>query len=167
MNRKGNPMRIDPFYDRQPAPRFVEDLSSPVHARAPLGFGERMTAREGEVAACGIYLKNEFSEGADLLAAAYADFAAFTAVTGIGGDRYPVSLVKGEVSGVESFRLSVREDGVTVTAEETEGVRRALIFIEEEMTKRHPEPQPQEPSCLLLSVRKSYLHLCPACLFMD
>ena len=129
-------MRIDPFFDRQPAPGFVEDLSSPVHAHAPLGFGNRKSAREGEVFAGGLYLKNEFADGKDLLEAAYADFSAFLAVTGAGGDRYPIALEKGCVSGKESFRLAVREDGATVTAEETEGVRRALVYIEEEMTKR-------------------------------
>ncbi len=129
-------MRIDPFFDRQPAPGFVEDLSSPVHAHAPLGFGNRKVAREEEVSALGIYLKNEFPEGKALLETAYADFLSFISVTGIGGSRYPIFFVKGEVAGKESFLLSVRENGVTVTAEETEGVRRALVYIEEEMTKR-------------------------------
>lgn len=129
-------MRVDPFFDRQPAPGFVSDLSSPVHARAPLGFKNRKSARKGEAAVSGIYLKNEFPEGKDLLETAYADFSAFLAVTGAGGDRYPISLEKGSVAGKESFRLCVGEDGATVTAEETEGVRRALVYIEEEMTKR-------------------------------
>ena len=129
-------MRIDPFYDRQPAPGFVEDLSSPVHARAPLGFGGRSDVRAGEVSALGVYLANEFPEGKALLETAYADFSAFLRVTGIGGDRYPIRFVKADVAGKESFLLTVREDGVTVAAEETEGVRRALVCIEEEMTKR-------------------------------
>ena len=129
-------MRIDPFFDRQPAPGFVEDLSSPVHAHAPLGFGNRKNARKGEASALGIYLKNEFPDGKTLLETAYADFSAFISVTGIGGSLYPLSFVKAAVSGKESFLLTVREDGVTVTAEETEGVRRALVYIEEEMTKR-------------------------------
>ncbi len=129
-------MRIDPFFDRQPTPGFVADLSSPVHARAPIGFGERKAPRAGEISAKGIYFKNTFPEGHDLLESAYRDFEAFIAVTKIGGDLYPLALVKGEVLGKESFRLCVSERGVTVVAEETEGVRRALVYIEEEMTKR-------------------------------
>ncbi len=129
-------MRIDPYFDRQPEPGFVEDLSSPVHARAPLGFDDRNAAREGEISVLGIYLDGEFPEGKALLETAYADFASFIAVTGIGGRRYPLTLVKGAVAGKESFRLCVSAEGARVVAEETEGVRRALVYIEEEMTKR-------------------------------
>ena len=129
-------MRIDPFFSRQPAPGFVADLSSPVHARAPLGFGSRTEAREGEISAMGIYIKEAFPEGEALLESAYADFSAFLAVTKIGGDRYPISIRKGIVAGKESFRLSVSESEAMITAEETEGVRRALVYLEEEMTKR-------------------------------
>lgn len=129
-------MRIDPFYNRQPSPGFIEDLSSPVHARAPLGFSSEKAPRVGEVSAKGLYIKTAFPEGEVLLESAYKDFDAFIRVTGIGGDLYPLVLQKGAVSGKESFLLSVTENGVTVTAEETEGVRRALVYIEEEMTKR-------------------------------
>ncbi len=129
-------MRIDPFFDCQPKPGFIEDLCSPVHTRAPLGFGMRKNAHAGEICAQGIYIKNHFPEGEALLEAAYLDFSAFLAVTKIGGDRYPIVLEKGSVSGKESFRISVSESETVITAEETEGVRRALVYLEEEMTKR-------------------------------
>ena len=130
-------MRIDPFFDRQPEPGFIKDLCSPVHARAPLGFGTRKSAREGEISANGIYIKEKFPEGEEVLLSAYEDFDAFLAVTAIGGDRFPIVIEKGLVKGVaESFRISVSESGVKITAEETEGVRRALVYLEEEMTKR-------------------------------
>ncbi len=129
-------MRIDPFFDRQPSPGFIADLSSPVHARAPLGFGKRVTPREGEISVKGLYIKQKFPEGETILSSAYEDFAAFLSVTKVGGDRFPIVIEKGHVKGVsESFRIRVSESGVTVTAEETEGVRRALVYLEEEMTK--------------------------------
>ncbi len=130
-------MRIDPFFNCQPEAGFIKDLCSPVHARAPIGFGSRKAPRAGEVSADGIYVKTTFPEGADLLSTAYEDFSAFISVTGIGGDRFPITIVKGAVKSVaESFRIVVSDSGVTVTAEETEGVRRALVYLEEEMTKR-------------------------------
>ncbi|MBP3591922.1 MAG: hypothetical protein J6K14_05505 [Clostridia bacterium] len=129
-------MRIDPFFDRQPSPGFIADLSSPVHARAPLGFGKRVTPREGEISVKGLYIKQKFPEGETILSSAYEDLAAFLSVTKVGGDRFPIVIEKGHVKGVsESFRIRVSESGVTVTAEETEGVRRALVYLEEEMTK--------------------------------
>jgi hypothetical protein len=79
-------MRIDPFFSRQPAPGFVADLSSPVHARAPLGFGSRKKARESEISAMGIYIKEVFPEGRELLESAYAEkFVVLSDMSSISG----------------------------------------------------------------------------------
>ena len=128
-------MRIDRFFKEQPPIEFIEDLKSPVHAEPPLGFG-RAKKEDGEVSVNGIYIKEKFSGGDELLATAYNDFDTFVSVTRIGGDRYPIYIKRGEVSGYESHRITVTEDAVTIVAEDTEGVRRAIVYLEGEMTKR-------------------------------
>ena len=129
-------MRIDPFFDRQPEAGFIAELASPVHAHPPLNFGARMTPGENEIDASGLYLKTVFPEDASVLQTAYDDFRAFLSVTGAQGNRYPLLIQKDTVKGNESFRILVTEKETTITAEDPEGVRRALVYIEEEMTKR-------------------------------
>ena len=129
-------MRIDPFFDQQPESGFVAELSSPVHAHPPLNFGSRTTPCANEINASGLYLKTLFPEGEQILQTAYDDFRAFLSVTGTQGNRYPLSIQKGTVKGSESFHLLVTAEEATIFAEDSEGVRRALVFIEEEMTKR-------------------------------
>ncbi|MBO5906684.1 MAG: hypothetical protein J6Q85_00835 [Clostridia bacterium] len=128
-------MRIDPFFEKQPPIEFIESLKLPVHTAPPpnfkIGKGER-----GEICALGAYIKSEFPDGDGLLETAYADFDTFLGVCKIDGNKYPITLKREAVSGYESYRISVTEEGCTVCAEDTEGIRRALVYIEDEMTKR-------------------------------
>jgi len=128
-------MRIDPFFEKQPPIEFIEDLKAPVHLNAPNNFGFGSIG-EGEISAHGVYLNPEFPDPEGLLETAYNDFNSFISVTGIGGDLFPITLAEGAVAGEESYRIVTDENGCTVYAEETEGIRRALVYIEGEMTKR-------------------------------
>lgn len=128
-------MRIDKFYDKQPPIEFIDNLKSKVHAAPPVEFKKR-DAESSEVSVDGIYVAERFPNGDYLLSTAYDDFSEFTRITKISGKRYPIYINKGDVSGFESYRIAVTSKGATITAEDTEGVRRAIIYLEGEMTKR-------------------------------
>ena len=129
-------MRIDEFFDRQPKPGFIAELSAPVHAQPPLNFGIRKTPCTDEVNVSGLYLETLFPAGKEVLQTAYEDFCAFLSVTEIKGSRYPLAIQKATVKGKESFRILVQKEKTILVAEEPEGVRRGLVYLEEEMTKR-------------------------------
>ena len=127
--------RLDPFYEDQPPIEFIEDLKKPVHEAAPFGFDKCGKPAEGQVSCKGIYVKERYPESEGLLETAYRDFERFISLCEIGGDSYPVCFKKGEVLGFESYRIDPKEDGCVVTAGDTEGIRRAIIYLEGELTK--------------------------------
>ena len=132
---KVNESRIDPFFSDQPPIDFIESLKEPVHIAPPPGFSADAAPEEGQISCKGIYIKDRYPHGADLLDTAYADFERFAEITGIGGREYPISFVHGKVEDFESYRISVADEGITVTASDTEGIRRAIVYIEGELTK--------------------------------
>ncbi len=125
----------DEFFDRQPSLSFVEYLRSPVHAKRPARFA-RTEAEAGEAPVRGLYLDHRFRDAEGLLDTATADFGLFLSVCGIGGSRYPIRIAKGPTSCFEEYIIDVTEAGCTVTAGDTEGIRRALVFLEDEMIAR-------------------------------
>jgi len=127
--------KTDPFFDRQPTLSFIEDLKKPLHKKAPPYYGKREMA-EGEIDARGIYINDRYPDDPEgLLETVYADLDRFFAVYGMGGDRYPVNIVKGDTECFEAHIIEITKDGITVTANDTEGVRRALIYIEDELRR--------------------------------
>ena len=125
----------DEFFDKQPPLSFVEYLKAPVHTSRPARFA-RTVAEEGEVSVRGMYLDHRFPDAEGLLDTVTADFSLFISLCGIGGGRYPVRLQKGLTPCFEAYTIDVRADGCTITAADTEGIRRALIYLEDEMTAR-------------------------------
>lgn len=127
--------RLDPFYEDQPPIEFIEDLKKPVHESAPIGFNKNGLPEGDQVLALGAYIKDKFPDEEGLLDTAYADFESFLSVCEISGNTYPISFVMGEVLGFESYKIAVSESGCTVTAADTEGIRRAIVYLEGEFTK--------------------------------
>ncbi len=127
--------RLDPFFEDQPPMEFTEDLKKPVHESAPVGFDKDGRAEPGQVNCKGIYIKERFPDTEGLLDTAYADFERFIELCEISGNSYPVSFILGEVCGFESYRISANNEGCTVTAGDTEGIRRAIVYLEGELTK--------------------------------
>jgi len=127
--------RIDPFYYDQPSRDFIDMLCEPLFKKAPEGFGKR-SIREDEVNAAGIYIdKGDFSSS-PLLATVFEDFRCFAKVYKIAGNRYPVRLKREKTEVFESYRITVTGDECTVFAGDTEGIRRAIIYMENEFQKR-------------------------------
>ena len=125
----------DEFFDKQPPLSFVEYLKAPVHTARPARFS-RTAAEEGEVSVRGIYLDHRFPDPDGLLDTVTADFSLFISLCGIGGGRFPVRLQKGITSCFEEYIIDISAEGCIITAADTEGIRRALIYLEDEMIAR-------------------------------
>lgn len=122
----------DEFFDKQPPLDFVEYLKSPVHEHKPTRFS-RIEPECGEISVSGLYLDGEFPDDRGLLQKSYEDFNLFFSVCGIAGRKYPLRFIKAPTACAEAFTVTVDEECCTVSANDTEGVRRALIYIEDEL----------------------------------
>ena len=127
----------DDFKDKLPPITFDKELSLPMHTEKPARFNERC-ARDGEVFIESLNIVGEFPDGEGLLQVSYADFSAFLDSVGIKrvDNGYFLAFEKRELSCFEAYKIKVGYDGVTVISGDTEGVRRALIYIEDEMKRR-------------------------------
>lgn len=125
----------DEFFDRQPPLEFVNLLRRPVHEHAPASFA-RKEARENEISVNGLFIDTSFPDPKGLLETMYEDFARFLSVCKIDGNRYPVRIIYGETPCFEAYSINVTEEACVITAADTEGVRRALVYLEDEMTAR-------------------------------
>ena len=125
-------IKVDPFLTRQPQKLFVEELKKPVHSEKPKDFNTRAVER-GEVDASGVYLVVEYED--ELLETVYTDFNHFAKVYGIAGSSYPVITRKGETVSYESYKIVTDKEKTVLIANDTEGIRRGLVYIEDEMRR--------------------------------
>lgn len=128
-------MRIDEFYYKQPEPKFVDWLNSPLHEEAPEIFGREVPCI-GEVAVKGAYFEECAEEWRDVLFSATSDFEKFLRVSNSYGNDYPIKIVRAEGFSEESYKISVSEKECIIYSSDSEGARRAIYYLEEEMIKR-------------------------------
>lgn len=126
---------IDPYFYRQPPLLFVEELKQPVHLTKPQWFS-RTEGAASEVCVRGMFLINDFDDKEGLLTTAIEDFQRFLNIYTIGGDCYPLKLIRGETTCFEAYDIHVTKECCTITANDTEGIRRGLIYIEDELQRR-------------------------------
>lgn len=127
--------RIDPFYYDQPETEFVEELKKPIYKSKPAGFNTRK-GRDGEVSVNGIYLNTaDFFEN-ELLESAYADFEKFSEIYEIKGNSYEVLLKKVDTDTYESYEIEISEKNTIIRSADTEGIRRGIIHLIDEMRRR-------------------------------
>lgn len=128
--------KTDPYFENQPPLAFVDDLKKPLHSEKPAGYGEREIT-EKEIDARGLYLAELFCDDPDgLLETIYNDFNKFLKIYEIGGNRFPVFLKKEETDCFEAYKINVSDDNITISANDTEGIRRGLIYLEDELRRR-------------------------------
>ena len=122
----------------QPEKDFVKTLCAPIHGEKLVGFTRRKP-ESGEACFKEIKLDLVFPDPENLLKYAYKDFKAFLKVANIrkkeNGKLICIEQVE-PTDNIEKFTLSVTEDKCVIKTATTEGVRRALIFIEDEMKRR-------------------------------
>ena len=125
----------DPFKERQPKMTFTEELSKPLHTEMPPRWNSA-PLKTGEIDFSKINLTIEFEH--ELLETAYADFKDFCRVMQIKVCKNGVNFIvkHGETSCFEEYIIRVTADSCEVIAADTEGIRRALVYIEDEMQRR-------------------------------
>jgi len=127
----------DVFRNRQPEKRFATDLTRPMHTVMPGNWNSR-AATDDEVHIARININIAFADPEDLLEVSYADFRSFLRCACIEEalDGIPLIIRHGETPCKEAYELDVQKDRILLTAADTEGIRRGLIFIEDEMGRR-------------------------------
>jgi len=128
---------FDDFIDRLPEISFGKKLSEPVHKETPARWNEKAPAT-GEVRINKICFGKLFDDKEGLLDVAWADFREFMNISKIdeGSGGHTLSVVYEEQECFEAYTVEVSADDITIYASDTEGVRRALIYIEDEMKRR-------------------------------
>jgi len=141
-------MRMDlPPQPDESAWTFVDELrTAPVHT--PLKWTRRKAADDEAHFPGGLELDLQFPDPQGLLATAYADFEFFLEATrgahtpcAPSGTRSvpatrPLVVRQADTAVHEQCTLVVTPEGGTLTAADTEGIRRGLVFIEDEMLRR-------------------------------
>jgi len=125
----------DPFKERQPKMTFTEELSRPLHRQMPPRWNSE-PIKSGEVDFQKINLQIEFFDS--LLETAYDDFKLFLEVMQIKVNKNGKNVVikKENTSTFEEYIIRVSKDGCEICAADTEGIRRALVYVEDEMLRR-------------------------------
>lgn len=142
----------DPFFTKQPPLQFIEELKQPLHDRKPENFGKR-PREAGEIDVSGLFLEVPFPEDPEgLLETSYADFARFLSVYELSGNGqpFPVRLRKGATACFEAYEITVCAREITITAADTEGIRRGLIYLEDMLRRSegpflHPDTITRKP----------------------
>ena len=126
---------IDEFFYKQPEPKFIEWLKSPLHEDESTHFiRKRKNTKEAD--AFEAYICECAKDFSEVIKTATDDFHKFLRSEGALGNRYPIYIQRAEGFSEESYRISVTENECTVYASDTEGARRAVYYLEEEMIKR-------------------------------
>lgn len=125
-------VEIDEFFYRQPELLFINDLKKPYHQAPIPNYGKR-AAEEGEISVDGLYLVKDFFDEAGLLDTAYADFERFVEIYKIGGRKFPVITKQVATGCFEEYFVEISDEAITISANDTEGIRRGIYFIEDEL----------------------------------
>ena len=114
--------------------RLLEEFSEPLHP--PLTWARREPIRGEAGFADGLGFQREFPDPNGVLETAYADFAAFRDSLGVvdTGPRLRFHRLSRLTREEHAVRVKARE--IEIQAGDTEGVRRALVWIEDEMLRR-------------------------------
>jgi len=114
--------------------RFVEDLKAPLWKSLRW---QRTQARHGEVSLRGgVYVQSSFPDPGGVLETAFDDLRQFFAAGRIScKGEYSIHVRPGETEAFEAYRLEVRRDGCTIVAGGSEGVRRGLFFLQDEILR--------------------------------
>jgi len=125
---------FDEYFDLQPEKEFIELLKTPIHLEPPMNWREGKKL-ENEFSFEGMYLNANFPDEKGLLETAYKDFQDFLSVCKISGDNFPVNIICTETEIFESYTVDIKKTGITLSAGDTEGIRRGLVWIENELSK--------------------------------
>lgn len=113
---------------------FIEELKIPLHQKIDW---RKRSAKQGEASLRrGVTVEARFDDPQARLETAYADFDRFLEMAGIKkGGPYRIVIDRIETDLPETHRIVVTEDSCTILANDTEGIRRGLVYLEDEMLR--------------------------------
>ncbi len=118
---------VDEYFSNQPKRKFEKDLRK--YEFAKIRFEKNLS--ENRVSPKAVCLdKGVFAKKINLRPVWY-DFEKFLEFNGILGDEYTVYLKKQRGYEFEEYQIDIREDCIIITAGEIEGIRRAIIKLED------------------------------------
>ncbi len=115
--------------------KFIEDLKSPMWVKHDW---ELAIAGEGQAdLSHGIIIKKNFPDPDGRLQTAWTDLDAFLLAGGnsSGEGEYVIESVSAAGFGEEEFRLEIGKDTCKIHAGDTEGIRRGIFYMEDEMLR--------------------------------
>ena len=127
---------IDPMKYPEPPSREEWGFLNELKAREVRHVIWDRKSRDGELdLSWGLDYKIEFPDKAGRLATAFDDLKLFAQDVGLPlGQGVPIRLIKvKKLDGLESYEMEVTTKGVTLRAEDTEGMRRAIYFFEDQL----------------------------------
>jgi len=135
-------MRPQPIQPPETDWHFVQELQSPLwthHHWKP----RAVQANEASLAD-GVVIVENFPDADGVLKTAYADIQDFLdagdvkSTFGDGSDKstFTIETAQTETSIPEEYRITITPENVRITAADTEGIRRGLFHLEEEMLRR-------------------------------
>jgi len=115
--------------------KFKEDLKSPMWTRHD--WGATRPGMRDAVLSGGVRLKLGFTDPKRRLDTAYKDLRDFLAAGGVPSEKgkYTIETAPATALGEEAFRLEVGSKACRLTASDTEGIRRGIYYIEDEMLR--------------------------------
>ncbi len=115
--------------------RFTEDLKAPMWSRHPWGAA-RPGPGEADLSA-GVTLKTGFADAGQRLETAYQDLRQFLAAGDVSSENGAYTIETAAVAGLgeEGFRVEVGPNGCRILATGTEGIRRGIFYMEDEMLR--------------------------------
>lgn len=125
-----------PLQPDESAWTFVDELRTAPYHR-PVTWTKR-GARQGEVAfPAGVRFLPDFTDPTGGLDTAVADFRFFLQTVGLADDgAYPLVTRRISTSVREAFRIRIGRDGCELGAADSDGIRRGLVWIEDELLRR-------------------------------
>jgi len=127
----------DPFKDHQPKIEFLDELHGPVHTALPAHWNCRQAA-EGEVLVRSAVICANYPDVEGVLETAYADFGEFLELAGVmaAGEGFRFRTARDAGMPQEAYRITVNHEECLIESADTEGIRRALYYLEDEMCRR-------------------------------
>ncbi len=115
--------------------KFIDDLKSPMwvkHDWKPATAGENQADLSQ-----GITIKKNFPDPDGRLQTAWDDLYAFLAAGGVTQDegKYVIETVQARGFGEEEYKIEIEKDKCRILAGDTEGIRRAVFNLEDEMLR--------------------------------
>lgn len=129
-------MQLEPVPAQPPESswKFVEELKQPRHQPRPW---RRTRARPGEISlADGVQIIAGFPDPELILPTALDDLRAFLQAGAIPADRgYRIEIGRTPTACFEAYRIEATETACRILADDTEGIRRGIYFLEDEIAR--------------------------------